>query len=97
MAGGFRRSATESSCQFKIAWLKMTTNNGQVSHSPFDPYWLKNRSSKRPPTEAASKRGCFGLSVTANRDGGPCPSHSGDRGRRGPCGRRHVRDRHVRE
>jgi hypothetical protein len=35
-----------------------------------------------------------GLSITADRDGDLYPNHSGDRDRRGACGRGHVRDLH---
>src|SRR5882757_8752720 len=82
----------------------------QASQSPYDPDCLKmipdyldQRSGRgwetdtsRPPTEAASKiKMLSGLSITANRDGDLCPSHSDDHDRHAPCGR--VHDLHEQE
>jgi hypothetical protein len=50
------------------------------------------------PVKAAANRDGLkmlsGLSITADRDGDLYPNHSGDRDRRGACGRGHVRDLH---
>ena len=50
--------------------------------------------------EAANRGGLknkmlSGLSITANRDGDLCPSHSDDHDRHAPCGR--VHDLHEQE
>jgi hypothetical protein len=90
MSGSPRRMATESWRQLKIA-LAQNVISDLISIG------LNYRSTKEAASGAAS-RGVHGLSANANRGGGLdlYPSHSDDRGRHVPCGRR-VRDRRARE